>query len=269
MFTVEVTLPSSKKCRIDELKNRDYINIIKFCENGDLEGLNALFEELYLDKDLNIYDRFYILIYIRMLFVGESLTFITNDGRNVDISLDTVLEKLNSNFKYLDTEVVIDNLKIGLSIPNCTYFYSVDDLLTSVIKFVNINNKQINFCDITSEEKDQILSKLPASTFNHINTFLESISRELLDMTIVSKNEQVGIEEISVSIVGNGVMQFILNIYKVDIKSYYELMYAFFQKILPGADTFYDLSPIETKIFLNIHNKRISDENEELKKQQQ
>ena len=90
MFTVEVTLPSSKKCRIDELKNRDYINIIKFCENGDLEGLNALFEELYLDKDLNIYDRFYILIYIRMLFVGESLTFITNDGRNVDISVDNM-----------------------------------------------------------------------------------------------------------------------------------------------------------------------------------
>ena len=49
------------------------INIIKFCENGDLAGLNSLFEVLYLDKDLDIYDRFYILIYIRMLFVGECL----------------------------------------------------------------------------------------------------------------------------------------------------------------------------------------------------
>ena len=64
-------------------------------------------------------------------------------------------------------------------------------------------------------------------------------------------------------------MQFISNIYSIDIKSYYELMYVFFQKVLPGTTEFYDLSPIEAKIILNIHNKRITDENEELKKQQQ
>ena len=94
MFTAEITLPSNKKRRVRELKNREYIDIIKFCENNDLFGLNKLFEELYLDNDLNIYDRFYILIYVRMLFVGEKLTFTASDGKNVDVGLDTILEKL-------------------------------------------------------------------------------------------------------------------------------------------------------------------------------
>ena len=64
-------------------------------------------------------------------------------------------------------------------------------------------------------------------------------------------------------------MQFISNIYMIDIKSFYELMYIFFQKVLPGTTEFYNISPIESKIMLNIHNKRITNENEELKKQQQ
>ena len=269
MFTAEITLPSNKKRRVRELKNREYIDIIKFCENNDLFGLNKLFEELYLDNDLDIYDRLYILIYVRMLFVGEKLTFTASDGKNVDVGLDTILEKLDSNFKDLDTEIVLDNLTIGLGVPNCTFFLDVDDLLTSVIKFITINNKRIDFKDLNVSEMNQVMSRLPASVFKVINTFLENISRELLDITVVQQNDQFGIEEIKVDMVGNGVMQFISNIYMVDIKSYYELMYAFFQKILPGTNTFYDISPIESKIFLNIHNKHINNENEELKRQKQ
>lgn len=269
MFTVEVTLPSSKKRRIAELKNRDYVNIIKFCENNDLYGLSSLFDELYLDKDLDIYDRFYILIYVRMLFVGETLTFVSEDKKNIDIGLDTVLQKLDENFKDLDTEITIDDIKIRLGLPNCMYFKDVDDLLTSVIKSVTINNKSIEFSKLQSREKSQVISKLPASAFGHINSFLNKISGELLNVTVIQQNDNFGIEEINVSIIGNGVMQFISNIYSIDIKSYYELMYVFFQKVLPGTTEFYDLSPIEAKIILNIHNKRITDENEELKKQQQ
>jgi septum formation topological specificity factor MinE len=265
MFTAEITLPSNKKRRVRELKNKEYINIIKFCENNDLVGLNELFEELYLDKDLDIYDRFYMLIYVRMLFVGETLSFTTKDGKNVDISLDTVLEKLESNFKDLDTEIVVDNLTIGLGIPNCSFFEDIDDLLTSVIKFITINNKRVEFKDLTVSEQNQVMSKLPANVFTIINKFLDNISNELLNITIIQQNDQFGIEEIKVDIVGNGVMQFISNIYRVDIKSYYELIYMFFQKILPGTNTFYNLSPIESKIFLNIHNKTIHNENKELK----
>jgi len=268
VFTVEVTLPSGKKRRIAELKNRDYINIIKFCENDDLYGLSSLFDELYLDKDLDIYDRFYILIYVRMLFVGSTLTFGSQDIKNISVGLDTVLEKLDKNFKDLDTEITIDNIKIHLGLPNCMYFNDIDDLLTAVIKSVTINNKSIEFSKLESREKSQVISKLPASAFSHINSFLNKISDELLNVTIIQQNDNLGIEEINVSIIGNGVMQFILNIYSIDIKSYYELMYIFLQTVLPGTSVFYDISPIESKVILNIHNKRIADENEELQKQQ-
>ena len=268
MFTVEVTLPSSKKRRIAELKNRDYVNIIKFCENNDLYGLSSLFDELYLDKDLDIYDRFYILIYVRMLFVGETLTYVTEDNKNIDIGLDTVLQKLDENFKDLDTEITIDDIKIQLGLPNCIYFKDVDDLLTAVIKSVTINNKSIGFNKLTSQEKSQVIGKLPARAFSYIYSFLNKISDELLNVTVVQQNDNFGIKEINVSIIGNGVMQFILNIYRVDIKSYYELIYMFFQKIFPGTTEFYNISPIESRIMLNIHNKRIVDENKELKKQQ-
>ena len=45
-------------------------------------------------------------------------------------------------------------------------------------------------------------------------------------------------------------------------------MYAFDNKILNGSDIFSTMSPMETKIMLNIHNKCIKKQNEELKRQQ-
>ena len=80
-FNVKIKLPSGKERRVQELSNKDYLTIIKFAENKDYEGLNLFFEDIILDPDLNIFDRLYILIYIRMLFVDDMLSFLTTKGR--------------------------------------------------------------------------------------------------------------------------------------------------------------------------------------------
>ena len=58
-FNVEVILPSGKSRRINELNNKQYLVIIKFCENKDLFGLSEYFNNIFLDDDLDIIDRFY------------------------------------------------------------------------------------------------------------------------------------------------------------------------------------------------------------------
>ncbi len=101
-FNVKIKLPSGKERRVQELSNKDYLTIIKFAENKDYEGLNLFFEDIVLDPDLNIFDRLYILIYIRMLFVDDMLV-ITSDERQIDVSLVTLLNTLESNYKDLET----------------------------------------------------------------------------------------------------------------------------------------------------------------------
>ena len=107
-FNVEVVLPSGKSRRINELNNKQYLVIIKFCENKDLFGLSEYFNNIFLDDDLDIVDRFYLLVYARMIFVEESLTFTTKEQRNVDISLNIVLEKLESiSYSIFERQLVM------------------------------------------------------------------------------------------------------------------------------------------------------------------
>ena len=127
-FNVKIKLPSGKERRVQELSNKDYLTIIKFAENKDYEGLNLFFEDIVLDPDLNIFDRLYILIYIRMLFVDDMLV-ISNDERQIDVSLVTLLNTLESNYKDLETVFEENGIKVVLDLPSLSFFSKVDELL--------------------------------------------------------------------------------------------------------------------------------------------
>ena len=267
LFSVEIKLPSGKRKRIQELNNRQYLTIIKYCENEDYRGLSLFFDDLYLSKDLDIFDRLYTLIYVRMIFINESLFFNTKENREVDISLSTVLDKLEQNYANLNKRVEHNNIVIDLGLPTCSYFETVEDIFNNIIQKITNNNESIDFTSLSDNDKKAILDNLPTTIFKKLKAYIDSLSENLLDIEVIESNETLGISEIKLSIVGNGVMQFIAMIYGNNLRSFYEFIYAFYAHITNGSDVFFDISPIESKILLNIHNKRIQEENKELKKQ--
>lgn len=267
-FSVKIRLPSGKERRIPELSNQQYLTIAKFAENKDYEGLNAFFESTVLDADLNIFDRFYILIYIRMLFVDEKL-IINSNQRQIDISLVALLNSLESNYKDLETSFIEDGIHITLDLPTLSYFNKVDDLLTSSIKNLTIGDKTLNFYELTSKEQTDILDNLPSSIFSRIKQFINTIASDLLDVTIIDENKSIGVERFGIDVIGNGVIDFISSIYTTDLDQFYNMIYFFQNVITPGSDLFLKMSPIESKIIMNHHNKKVKEENDRLAKQQQ
>jgi len=88
-----------------------------------------------------------------------------------------------------------------------------------------------------------------------------------MNITLIDANESIGVEKFSIDLIGNGVMQFITSIFSTSLESFYELVYIFSNTITPGSDIFFELSPVESKILLNQHNKRVKEENDQLQKQ--
>jgi len=103
-FNVEIKLPSGRACRVEELSNKEYFSIIKYSENKDYIGLSIFFEERYIESDMHIIDRFYLLIYIRMLFIESSIT-LNLDEKAIEINLDTILNDLETNYNDLETKL--------------------------------------------------------------------------------------------------------------------------------------------------------------------
>jgi hypothetical protein len=266
-FKVKVQLPSGKHIRVEELKNKDYLTILKYCENTDTEGLNDLFNDLIFKgdlKSLDIIDKFYVLLIVRMIFIDPDLIFADVNNNNIKFSISNILEKIDHFQNDYNKTINVQDFTIELGLPNLIYFNDVNDIYISTIKSIRLKDKLINFAELDNTEKELILSYLPNTLFTHINNYITQVSKQLQDFVIVEQNQQFNIAEINTNIISNGFMSFILNIFSTGLKSFLEMLYIFANKINIGGVTYYELSPLDSKVLINIYNKDISDQNKAL-----
>lgn len=267
-FNVEVALPSGKKIRVKELKNSEYLSIIKFAQNRDFEGLGAFFDELYIRPDLNIVDRIYLLIYMRMTFIEPDINM-TIDNRSITVSVASMLDKIEANYVDLETKVDINGIEVTFDLPCITHYESVDDLLISTIKHIQIGNESIDYNELDDEVRDEVLSNLPSTIFGHVIKFLQTVQDNLLNVDLIESNESIGLEATRINLMANNVLEFISSLYGTDLQGFYTMIYSFQNTIMPGSNYFFDMSPIESRIIMNAHQKRVKEENDQLKKKQQ
>ena len=268
-FKVKISLPSGKSIKLNELTNADYLTILKYCENLDIEGLNEFFDHLIFKNNLglDIIDRFYTLLTIRMLFIDADLNFTDIKKSTIKFSITNILEKIDNFNNDFDKTINIDGFIIELGLPTAIYFRDIDDIYTSIIKEIKFNHNIIKFNELSQVYKDEILAQIPNILFTHISKYVTSISKQLQDFVIIDRNEIFNIEELNTNILSNEFMGFILSIFSSGLKNFLELMYVFANKLKIDGATFLTLSPLDTRVLINIYNKDIDDQNKELQKQ--
>ena len=264
-FTIKLNLPSGASARVPELTNRHYLSIIKYSENKDYEGVNTYLHELLnIDSSLDIIDRFYLMIAYRMIFVNESLIF-KNDAQNtLEYDLNLVLQKLEAAYTNYDSIIEDKGVHITVGLPRSLYFNSIDDIYDSIIKSIILNNKHIIFSELSATEKETILSHLPQTVFVKMNSYIDRLSEMFEGIVIMDDNPQFNLDTLKVDIISNGMIAFIAAIYSHNIIDYMEVLYGYLTKICPNPELFYGLSPIDTKVMLNIHNREVERANEAL-----
>ncbi|MDB4396163.1 hypothetical protein N9Z65_00960 [bacterium] len=267
-FDIEIKLPSGKVTRVQELNNREYLTIVKYIHNDDFKGLNTYFEKLILDPHLNIFDRLYLLIYYRMVFIDSRIT-LDVDGTPTGIELASILNKLEERYIDLEVTFVDSDIEVVLDLPASLYFDKIDEFLISTIKTITYNGNHLKFHELSTIECEKILDNLPNSIFTNIKNYTETISNNLKDIVIIEKDDNIGLPQHSIDMIGNGGINFISSIFAIDLNSFYNTVYIFENIITPGSDIFFDLSPIESTIITEHHSQRIKDEEAELKKQEQ
>lgn len=268
MFSIEVTLPSGKLVRINELNNKDYLVILKFCHNNDYKGLNSFFEKLYLTPDLDVFDRFFVLLYVRKLFVSGKLNFLGKNEVDIAYNINDMLEKLIDNYINFERSLEADGIKFKVDIPQGSYFSSIDDLYQYTIREVEYNNNTIIFSKLSEDERNAVLNRLPTSAFVAIQKYLEELSDSLFDLTLIEENKDFEISEVNINLMSNGVLYFIASIFKLDLTHFYETLYNYNQYVSNGSGDFFKLTFNEVKLLLKIHAERIKKENEEIEKKQ-
>lgn len=271
VFDIKVILPSGKSVRVKELKNKDYFTILKFCENRDLEGFNTLLDHIIFNtselKALNLLDKFYLLLIIRMFFIDPNIYFKDKTGASISYDINHILQKIDSLESTYESEVIVDNFKLKLGLPTIIYFNSLNDLYISIIEEITFNNKSINFIELSEKEKEEVLAYLPNKIFTSISKFLDLISSNLQDLVLIDENKTLDIKKVEIDIISNGLISFIMEIFSSSLKDFYEMLYIFCNRLKFTGDVFYDLTPLDTRVIFNIYNKDMEDREKELKMQ--
>jgi hypothetical protein len=264
-FNVRINLPSGKFINVQELTNKNFLILLKFCENNDLRGLDQCFNELFDQTyvTLNIIDKFYTLLAYRMLFVDPEITF-KFDSSQININIADILHKIDQTSRdYLRTYVV-EGIHIELDLPNIIYFTDIDDLFTGVIKTIKLNNTSVNFSELTESAKLDILAQLPTTYFNTIKSYIDTISTQLQSFIIVEGNSDFNVSEVKINIISNGFLNFIRGIYSTGLQNFLELLYYSSSKLNISSDTFFNLTPLDTRVLFNIYNRDIDAQNKEM-----
>ena len=266
-FSIKLQLPSGKTVKIKELKNKDYFTILKFCENRDLEGLDEVFNDLFFKGELSsldIIDKFYLLLAVRMLFIDPDIAFSDSIGSPIKFSINNILEKIDLLEKDLDIQVFEGDFILTLGLPDKLYFRSLSDIYSSVIKTIKFKDKNIIFSELNDIEREEILTYLPNTLFTPINKYITQISSELQNFVIIEKNDQFNIEEINTNIISNEFMGFVMSLFSTGLKNFLELIYIFGNRLSISTEAFFNLTPLDSKVLVNIYNKDIEEQNKEL-----
>ena len=271
MFDFPLILPSGNKVRIPEITNQDVYALMKFCVFNDIEGFEKYVNIIIFNHlpSLTIIDKFYILLFLRVIYLGEEVTFNLKESftDKLNVSLSVILEKFEQLTPPTNEIIVVDNFKVELGVPTQLYFNTIDELYFSLVRSVTYDGSKIDFDIITEDEKQKIYELLPPKFINELQRFYTTLINALGNLVVFEENKTFNVNEISVNFLSNQPCYFIKQLYSQDINSFLEFMYQFVNKVGGSFSDFLKLSINDCKIIFNFYVDEVKKQNEELKKQ--
>lgn len=264
-FSSKLNLPILKEeIRYTHLNNSNYLDILKFVTNNDDDGLlkyfnnilqNKIYQNNIVNKLSNI-EKFIILLDLRSILLGDKLQLINENNINIDLSISSIKDNLIKKINTINliSYVEYNNIKLTLSIPKSLDIENIDQIYKELINEITINDDIINFHSLTEEEKDLIISSIPANLANELLNFIEVCQKMSESISIINGNERLGIDNIPLRVFDKTMFSFLKNTFGNDLMSFYELQFNMMSKLHVSSDNFMKMTPNECKIFINFFN---------------
>lgn len=256
-----LTTPSGKKCKLNEITNRDYLILLKFLNGDNYEGfydkLNSLISETIPDfADFNIADKAYVYIAFYFYSIKASIGVKAEKFDMVEVPLTTILDSIENSY--------IKDVKIGkfykwdnceISYPNILEIEDDNININYVSGLISINGIKLN-----TQNKIDLSKNAPLQSLNEIENFI----KKNFNNDIYFCKDQFGVKDIKDSIINPGLFHSIAYIYKESLEQFYNMMYLMCHYIRITWDNLLDFTPIELSI---VYNDFIEDKEEQNKRQ--
>ena len=264
-FSSKLFLPIlNEEIRYLNLNNNNYLDILKFVTNNDDEGLINYFDNILSEKIINknlvnklsVIEKFLILLDLRSILLGDKLQLINKQNINIDLSISSIKDNLIKNIS--STELIkyinYNNIQLSLSIPKSFDSENIDKIYKEIIHKIKIEDDDIDFYSLTEEEKENIISNLPANLAQELLGYIEYCQEISENIDIIKGNERIGLDSVPLRLFDKTLFMFLKNTFGNDLMGFYELQFNMMSKLNVSSDNFMKMSPAECKIFIQFYN---------------
>jgi hypothetical protein len=262
-----------KSFKIKELTFGQFRDLNKYILSNNNIFIESFFDEILTNnlehkdllKQLCNYDKFCILVLLRTVNISPELE-IFEKNKNFKVPLKDFLNKC-LNFTH-DTTKTIEhgNIKIKLELPASFVINNLLDLTDMVVKRVEIDNSILNFNEIESELKKEIIETLPANIIFDIKKFYENLVNVFseLSFTLPSINETINLNPFDSSL-----LEILKLLFRANLKNIYEMQYFMVSKIYYTPEYIDNNTFVENVLLLRLFEDELKKQDELSKKPKQ
>lgn len=278
MFTTASTLPVSQRVvHYGDYTNAIMFDVIRCLTNSDPHQISKCFDQVIrqmVDDDVMemcSVDKFYLLMDIRSMYLGDQLEIQTPDNKKVKLKISTMLNNLSKQLSDITTRNTIEvgEISIDVGIPCSMLVDDTEKLIEQSILQVHHHDTIMDFNKFTPSEREMFINSLPAETLHSITRHIQHIQNLTSEMYLMPSNESIGLQGIKIGVYDNTMMEVLRSLFNEDLMHFYEMQFNLITKMRVTYDHFMKMTPSESKIYVNLYNKDIKKQEEAMNKQNQ
>lgn len=168
------TLPYSREeFSIKPILFKNIIDIARLIYDDNDKGLANYLESLLGIEKLCIVDKFFVVLKAKQIFIDENIS-VNSNGKNINLHTNLIIEPL-FNIESQKKELYHDKITAELDLPSKIITTNSEDIYLNIIKSISFQDVKIEFDGLSSEERDLVLTSLPATFIRTIRKFFSSV----------------------------------------------------------------------------------------------
>ena len=241
-----LTIPSGKGFNLKELKNKEYLVLLKFLngENykGFYEALDSLIKESIVDFDeFNLCDKAYIYIAYFYYSINSTLTIKGDKVDSVEIPLTILLDSLENSFIKNKVSFTINNWEASVYYPKYLLFDTNDTI--SIDKFSGLSEIANNNIS-NNTHLEQLRAVMPTKYINEIEYYVD----KHFNTPVVICEDSPNTSKLTDTLLSPSLFYSIAYMYKELLDNFYDMQYIVAHYIRVSIDSLLEMTPVETNI---------------------
>ena len=282
-FRIQTFVPLLKEhIQIKELKNADYLDLVKCIDKGDNEIISEAFENLIqeqiVNKDvigkLTIIGKVVVLLEIYRHFIHETIDFSVtayeNEGTRFSVGIESIIDELNKvDYNLISEHVEIsDGVELFFSLPSSLYVKQ-RDILTDIIYTIFSETNKYYFHTFNREEQILFLDSITTPIIKPASDAIESINEDIGKIKFIKKVENVELEEVECGLFTNEMFFFMKALFSADMYDIYMKQYFMIKILGSDYDHYLKIPPMEVSTMTRLYESDRKEQEKQLQKEQQ